>query len=347
MIQLLRNYSLVEDVGDLVSYATHPVVHTWAYHFQGEDSRLQLAQLAILVVGWALPHESDRDCSTMQRRIFPHAQAFSQRVSAGEIGRIIRRHDTNDVDFEEPEENEAILKAIGQLGNLYSHQGKLAEAEKIYEWVLQGYEEAVGPKHTSTLKTVNNLGNICVKQGRLAEAEKMYKQALQGKEEALGSKHTSTLETVGNPGILYKDQGRLAEAEKMYKQALRGYEEALGPKHTSTLNTVNNLGLLYMHQGKLAEAEKTYERALRGYEDAHGLDNVRQYRPALDTMENIGHLYVEQGELTKAREIFLRAFHGFETILGSTSNICRSIKAEIESLDLSLGKTQYIPKPLT
>jgi hypothetical protein len=50
-IGLLRNYSLIEDVQGLGGYATHPVVHRWAYYFQGEDSRLQLAELAVIVVG--------------------------------------------------------------------------------------------------------------------------------------------------------------------------------------------------------------------------------------------------------------------------------------------------------
>jgi len=58
---------------------------------------------------------------------------------------------------------------------------------------LQGKEEALGPKHTSTLMTVNNLGNLYADQGKLGEAEKMYMRALQGREEALGPKHTSTI----------------------------------------------------------------------------------------------------------------------------------------------------------
>jgi len=83
--------------------------------------------------------------------------------------------------------------ACYNLGRLYAHQGKLDEAEKMYMQALQGYEEALGPKHTSTLQTVNNLGNLYVDQGKLVEAEKMYIRALQGKEEALRPKHTSTL----------------------------------------------------------------------------------------------------------------------------------------------------------
>jgi tetratricopeptide (TPR) repeat protein len=104
------------------------------------------------------------------------------------------------------------------LGNLFSYQGKLAEAEQMYERALQGYEEALGPNHTSTLGTVGNLGNLYADQGKLAEAEQMYERALQGYEEALGPNHTSTLLTVNNLGNLYADQGKLAKTEQMCKR---------------------------------------------------------------------------------------------------------------------------------
>jgi hypothetical protein len=43
----------------------------------------------------------------------------------------------------------------------------------MYSRALQGYEEALGPKHTSTFDTVNNLGILYKNQGKLAEAEAM------------------------------------------------------------------------------------------------------------------------------------------------------------------------------
>jgi tetratricopeptide (TPR) repeat protein len=58
------------------------------------------------------------------------------------------------------EERVVILDAIHQLGSLYADQGKLGEAEKMFERALQGYEKALGLEHTSTLDTVNNLGNL-------------------------------------------------------------------------------------------------------------------------------------------------------------------------------------------
>ena len=65
------------------------------------------------------------------------------------------------------------LDTVNKLGILYKDQGKLAEAEKMYERALEGYEKAWGPEHTSTLRAVNNLGLLYANQGKMAEAEKM------------------------------------------------------------------------------------------------------------------------------------------------------------------------------
>jgi len=62
------------------------------------------------------------------------------------------------------------------LGLLYSDQGRLAEAEAMYQRALAGKEKALGPEHTSTLNTINNLGNLYINQGRLVEAEAMYQR---------------------------------------------------------------------------------------------------------------------------------------------------------------------------
>jgi tetratricopeptide (TPR) repeat protein len=66
------------------------------------------------------------------------------------------------------------LDTVNNLGSLYADQGRLADAERLFNRALAGYEKAWGPDHTSTLRTVNNLGNLYRKQGRLVDAEKMY-----------------------------------------------------------------------------------------------------------------------------------------------------------------------------
>jgi hypothetical protein len=50
-MQLLRNYSLVEEMTETTSYTTHPVVHRWAHHSQGKLFTTELSRLAVVTVG--------------------------------------------------------------------------------------------------------------------------------------------------------------------------------------------------------------------------------------------------------------------------------------------------------
>ena len=77
-IQLLHSYSLVEDVQGLASYATHPVMHRWAFHMQDEEERAIFTRLAVVVVGWAVPDDSKKEYSGVQRRLLAHAQQCCQ-----------------------------------------------------------------------------------------------------------------------------------------------------------------------------------------------------------------------------------------------------------------------------
>lgn len=69
------------------------------------------------------------------------------------------------------------LQTVNNLGNLYIHQGKLKEAEEMFQRALKGKEKALGPDHTSTLATVGNLGNLYANQDKLKEAEEIYQRA--------------------------------------------------------------------------------------------------------------------------------------------------------------------------
>ncbi|KUJ16015.1 uncharacterized protein LY89DRAFT_101127 [Mollisia scopiformis] len=126
------------------------------------------------------------------------------------------------------------------LGILYSVQGKLVEAEQMYQRALQGYEKAWGLEHTSTLDTINNLGLLYKKQGKLVEAEQMYQRALQGYEKAIGPDNITTyvpsLKTILNLGLLFERQADLAKARTMFSEALHGYEQVFGPDHAKSEN---------------------------------------------------------------------------------------------------------------
>jgi uncharacterized protein HemY len=104
-----------------------------------------------------------------------------------------------DSDNNKSEERDMLLAAIHMLGHLCANQGKLAGAEQMYERVLRGYGEALGPNHTSTLDTVNNLGNLYADQGKTAKVEQVHEQVLRGRLGAKASQLTAIKGERRNP----------------------------------------------------------------------------------------------------------------------------------------------------
>jgi tetratricopeptide (TPR) repeat protein len=334
-MQLLRNYSLIEAVEETASYTMHPVVHQWAYYYQGKQHVSELGQLAVFMVAWAVPARSDRDYSALQRRLLPHAQACSRWAMRDDREQSNKSVKGPTISVRRNKKQLILLDAMHLLGNLYMDQGKLAEAEQMYEQALRGREETLGPKHQSTLSTVNSLGNLYAIQGNPAGAVRMYGRAMRGVEEgALELNHPFELTLISNIGLLFASQRQPAEAEESYERALRGWEEALGPNHISTLDTVNNLGSLYLTQGKLAKAEQMYERALQGCKEALGPNHTS----TLDAVGNLGILYLTQGKLAEAEQMCKRALQGKEKALGPNHISTLETVIKIGSLYLNQGK---------
>jgi tetratricopeptide (TPR) repeat protein len=312
-MRVLCNHGLVEarstgplDGPECGGYSVHGCVHSWMIHVLNDGHADELAGVAVESISRHVPRQDAPGYWLVQRRLVLHAHRCRELLDkvSDDVGSIW---------------------SSCKLGELYANQGRLADAEAMYERALQGEEKALGKEHLLTLNTVNDLGIIYMQQGRLKEAEKMFKRALQGKEKALGREHESTLDTVDSLGSLYMNQGR-REAEAMYKRALGGREKAQGPEHTSTLDTANNLGIFYKSQGQLEDAEAMFERALHGYEKAFGKDGIETCLPFLNTVANLGSLYAASEQGTRAKECYERALTGFRKVLGDGSDQAKNLK---------------------
>ncbi|MCJ1386317.1 hypothetical protein MMC17_009443 [Xylographa soralifera] len=284
------NRSLEQQFGS-GGYSMHSCVHSWTEFVLNKKWDNGLARLALRCVASKVPMRDETDSWILQRRLLQHAVRQEQAI------------------LEDKVDIEGMELALDSLGMLYADQGKLAEAEAMYTRALQGTEEALGPKHTSTLSM------LFANQGKLAEAEAMYTRALQGYEEALGPKHTSTLSTVNNLGNLYKDQGKLAEAEAMYTRALQGYEHALGPEllrsYLPALNTMFAFGDLCSRTGRKDKAKGMYTRALSGYTTVQGPSSklCRQLEDRLQALQVASaEIKIGQDEFTEPRAVKSRSF---------------------------------------
>ena len=85
------------------------------------------------------------------------------------------------------------IGTVNNLANVLNKQGRLEEAQKLYERVLSGQERVLGLNHEHTLNTVNNLATILFEQGRLEEAKKQFERTLSGYAQILGPNHFKTI----------------------------------------------------------------------------------------------------------------------------------------------------------
>jgi tetratricopeptide (TPR) repeat protein len=329
-IQLLQNYSMVESTKRLKSYGIHPAVYRLTLYLENDGRRGEFLQLAVKLVGWAVPDLKTEQDWVLQRRLLPHADHCSYWVLAELESFYFRER------YFDKKSAVEMLVATHRLGNLYVHQGQLREAEQIYQLTLKGREEVLGPDHTSTLDTVHNIGGLYVLQGKMREAEDMFKRSLTGCETALGLDHTSTLQTANSLGSVYWKQGKLKEAEGMFQRALIGCKTGLGPDHPLTLQTVDNLAKLYTNQGQLKKAEEVYQHALTAFERALGPDHIS----TLQICDSLGRLYRDLVKLKEAEEMLQRALAGFETALGPDHMSALQICNALGNLHWDQGKTK-------
>ncbi len=127
---------------------------------------------------------------------------------------------------------------IINLGDILQKQGKLEEAIKLYQEVLD-----FNPNHA---KVYNNLGNIFQQQGKLNKAIECYHQALKIKPDyAL---------VHNNLGNAIKAQDNLDKAIECYQKALKILPSAAEIHY--------NLGAALNEQGKLEAAVQSFDKAL-------------------------------------------------------------------------------------
>ncbi|KAN0075132.1 P-loop containing nucleoside triphosphate hydrolase protein [Elaphomyces granulatus] len=219
---------------------THGCVHSWAIHVLNQKwdyDLARLARLALKFVGSHFPWTESKWWLT-ERRLLPHAARCSHAVLNGMViddgmewalynlgnlcgdqGKLTRPRRCTSGHCKDSKRRWAqSLDTVNNLGVLYADQGKLDEAEKMYQRALQGFEKALGPGHTSTLESGHGqqLGYSLCGPGQAGRGREDVPAGTARIRKALGPGHTSTLLTVNNLGLLYADQGKLDEAEEMY-----------------------------------------------------------------------------------------------------------------------------------
>ncbi|MFN0249484.1 MAG: tetratricopeptide repeat protein [Kofleriaceae bacterium] len=196
------------------------------------------------------------------------------------------------------------IKLLTSYGDVYTAQGKPAEAQTQYERALAINDKALGPTDRRFSGTIlNNLGIAQQQQGAYAEAVHTYRRALEIDEAVLGPDHPMLAMVLVNLGVGLAEAGDYDGARPYDLRALAILEKSLGPDHPNVGAVVDNIGAGYLSQGRYDEARPYQLRAIAIFEASKGPDD-----PFLaGALANLGVAYHAQDKHEEARQAALRS----------------------------------------
>ncbi len=140
--------------------------------------------------------------------------------------------------------------------------GKLEEAARAFEKVLELAERKLGPDDPALAVDLNNLGEVYRRMGRLDRAAELLRRAIR-LDEAAGGRGPALATSLNNLGLVLRAQGRLDAAADLYLRALSLLENSLGADHPDTARALHNLAQLELERGDARAALDLQERAAK------------------------------------------------------------------------------------
>ena len=112
-------------------------------------------------------------------------------------------------------DHSSTLMTVNNLGVLYHDQGKLSEAESMFQWALLGYTKNPPANPKSQLNLFFNIGSLSRETQDFERAKEYLSKVYQGYEELFGSQHPETIDALEKLRIVIErekegaeDQGR-------------------------------------------------------------------------------------------------------------------------------------------
>ncbi|KAJ0103742.1 hypothetical protein J7T55_002358 [Diaporthe amygdali] len=151
-----------DDLWHELLHQRNPAIPEWLQDVTEDQITFEQSMRVLCQHGLHVPDETESEFWWVQRRLLQHAD-----------------HSLRLVENKDNMEDEAW--SFGSLAILYSDQGRLGEAEAMYQRALQGYEKALGDNSVKTyppaLNTLENMGDLLREQDKGEAARRYYTRA--------------------------------------------------------------------------------------------------------------------------------------------------------------------------
>lgn len=278
---------LPEHAVDEQLFSIHPVVRDWIQIRKSRDVRQQFAQEFITTLDIYLSEFDHDDLSfeTNQETLL-HVDSCVE-------------HDKELLSGTSKWSLEDRQHTVGLFVDLYRHQARHEEAEKLLERALNYEENNLGATHPDTLDTMADLARTYRRQSRYDEAEKLYKRLAANQGKSLGVMHLDTLKTMKELAFIFGMQGRCDKAESLLKQIL-SHEKRLGVTHLDILGIMKDLATVFEGHSRYDEAKTLFEQDLNDPNKKFGTT----HSDTLESIMKLAHIYQDQDRYEEAKLFF-------------------------------------------
>ena len=167
-----------------------------------------------------------------------------------------------------------VAQSLNNLAELYSEQGRYAEAEPLYKRSLAIDEKALGPDHPDVASSLNNLAELYRRPGPLRRRRAAL-QAVAGDPGESARSRSSRCRAVAEQSgcALQRLRAATPTPSRSTSGRWRSAKRRSVPIIPMSRQSLNNLAVLYDEQGRYADAEPLYKRSLAIREKALGPDH--------------------------------------------------------------------------
>ena len=332
-ISTLREFYFIRRNEANDSLSIHPVVHSWLRQRVSPQSWHSNLNVAITVLGRAVPFAHFEESWVLQRRLAVHA---------GTALDLVRAATTDKIDSPE---------GFHGLAVLMFDQSHFKAAEGLYRRAGEGWERRRGFDNWQTRRAYHDLGLAYRTLGKYKEAEALWKRLLEASIRTEGMPLTQgACRLLDDLGRLFTITKRYDEASLHFSQALEGRESHLqsniartAPEERVTTSlelalgdTCRHFGILKQAQGKLEEAETFYQRSLAIFKKQLGADHTW----TLLVIADLGNISFIKGHFEQA-EMYLRsALAAMEEHLGESHNYTVKLYGDLGKLLVAMGKRE-------
>ena len=198
------------------------------------------------------------------------------------------------------------------LSDIYTREGKFAQAEPILQALVAGERRLLGAEHPNTLESIDTLAMLYSSEDKSAQAEALEMETFNASQRVLGSDHPDTLTRMNNLAAIYHQEEKFGEAAQLFKRFLDASRRIHGPAHPETLTAIFNLAYISRVLGKFGEAE----RLLRQYLSLAPRINGPDHPETLSALNSLGTVYRCQGRYPQAERLIAKALEADRRTLG-------------------------------